>query len=187
MDWCDLYRLMMMAMATAASAAAIAITNTVNMTPSSLYQLELGTGAKPKLLYSTAFGADGYQLSPDERWIAFNEIEEGRWEVFVASFPSFGDRHKISRAGGCQPIWRKDGKELFYLDLRGVLMSVQIINTASSEMSAPTPLFQTPIILDPLRNQYAATSDGKKFVLSTRAGEEEPITVITNWKSALQK
>jgi len=29
--------------------------------------------------------------------------------------------------------------------------------------------------------------DGKKFIVTAPAGEEEPITVITNWKSALQK
>ncbi len=159
----------------------------VYMTPSGLYQLELARDAKPRLLYPTGFTGDEYRLSPDERWIAFNEIEAGRWEVFVASFPSFGNKHKISRAGGCQPIWRKDGKELFYLDLRGVLMSVPITPGESLGAGAPTPLFQTPILVDPIRDQYAATGDGRKFIVTAPAGEEEPITVITNWKSALQK
>ena len=72
----------------------------------------------PELLLETPFPKDQFRVSPDGRWIAFGSLESGRWEVYVASFPSFARKQQVSRGGGGQPLWRKDGKELFYLGLR---------------------------------------------------------------------
>ena len=53
-------------------------------------------------------------VSPDGKRVAYGSAESGRWEVYVASFPDFNDRRQISGGGGgFQPVWRKDGKELF--------------------------------------------------------------------------
>ena len=54
-------------------------------------------------------------MSPDGRWVAYNSNESGTWEVYVARFPDFTSRRRVSIAGGVQPKWRGDGKELFYL------------------------------------------------------------------------
>ena len=45
-------------------------------------------------------------------------------ELYAASFPSFTDKRQVSRDGGGQPLWRHDGKELFYLSLQGKLMAI---------------------------------------------------------------
>ena len=50
----------------------------------------------------------------------------GGWEVYVARFPEFTDKRQVSSAGGMQPRWRRDGKELFYLSLDGVMMAAAI-------------------------------------------------------------
>ena len=90
----------------------------------SLYRLPLSGSRRPELLLETPFPKDQFHVSPDGRWIAFNSLESGRWEVYAAAFPSFNDKRRVSRDGGGQPLWRNDGKELFYLSLQGKLMAV---------------------------------------------------------------
>jgi hypothetical protein len=65
-------------------------------------------------------------VTRDERWVAYQSTESGRWEVYVATFPFFSNRRQVSASGGCQPLWRGDGKELFYLTLDGRFSSVAV-------------------------------------------------------------
>jgi eukaryotic-like serine/threonine-protein kinase len=154
---------------------------------SALYRLATSGDRKPELLLQTVFQNDEFRLSPDERWIAYNSLESGRWEVYVASFPSFGGKRQLSSGGGCQAHWRKDVKELFYLDLNGKLMAVDVTTDPSFVASAPRPLFQTSILVNPVVDQYAVTGDGRRFILGTPLGEEEPITVMLNWTAGLKR
>jgi len=152
-----------------------------------LSRLPVSADRKPQRLIQSAFAKDEFHLSPDGRWIAYNSLESGRWEVYVASFPTFGDKRQISNGGGCQARWRKDGKELFYLSLQGKLMAVDVAGGPSFEAGIPRPLFQTPILVSPLIDQYAVTGDGRQFILSTPVGEEEPITVLVNWIARMKR
>lgn len=154
---------------------------------SALYQLPVSQDPKPQLLLETPFLKDEYRLSPDERWIAYNSLESGRWEVYVASFPSFGGKRRVSSGGGCQAHWRRDGKELFYLDLQGKLIALDVTTDPSFEASVPRPLFQTPIPVNPLIDQYVVTRDGRKFILGMPLSSEEPITVMLNWTAGLKR
>ena len=130
----------------------------------SLFRLPLSGSSRPELLPETSFPKDQFRVSPDGRWIAFNSLESGRWEVYAASFPSFTDKRQVSRDGGGQPLWRNDGKELFYLSLQGKLMAVDTRLGATLETSDPTSLFQAPIGVNPIIDQYAVARDGQRFI-----------------------
>ena len=78
------------------------------------------------MLFENEFEKDGPAVSPDGRRVAYSSFESGRWEVKVASFPEFTGQRQISDSGGCQPLWRKDGREIFYMTLEGKLMSVEL-------------------------------------------------------------
>ncbi|MBI3665541.1 MAG: PD40 domain-containing protein, partial [Acidobacteria bacterium] len=143
---------------------------------------------KPELLLRTEFDKDEPHISPDGRWIAYNSLESGRWEVYVASFPKFTEKRQVSNAGGCQPLWRKDGKELFYLGMDGKLMAVDVKAGAGFEAGAPKVLFQTPLRADPIQNQYDVTGDGQKFILGEPIEQEvKPIKVVLNWTAGLKR
>lgn len=71
-------------------------------------------GSKPEALFHTEFESDEPHVSPDGRWIAYACNESGQWELYVAAFPSFGNRRQVAAAGEMVPVWRADGKELFY-------------------------------------------------------------------------
>ena len=65
-------------------------------------------------------------LSPDGRFLAYTSNESGRFEVYVQSFPGPGGKWQISTAGGGEPHWRADGKELYYRAPDQKVMAVEI-------------------------------------------------------------
>jgi Tol biopolymer transport system component len=148
--------------------------------------ISLTGDSKPKALYSSSFIKDEFHLSPDRRLIAYGENRTGRWEVFVALFPSFDSIQQVSVAGGAQPRWRGDGRELFFIDLEGKMMSAMVEHGSSAKISVPRNLFDTGLIPDPTVNQYAVTNDGLKFlVLEPRKGFVETYSVVLNWPATV--
>lgn len=148
--------------------------------------LPLTGDTKPQAVYSSSFLKDAFHLSPDGHLIAYGENRSGRWEVFVASFPSFQEIKQVSVAGGAQPRWRGDGRELFFIDNEGQMMSATV-ERGSPQVGVPQKLFNTGLIPDPTINQYAVAGDGLKFlVLEPRKGFLETYSVIRNWPATLK-
>jgi hypothetical protein len=142
--------------------------------------------SKAKPLYSSDFIKDEFHLSPDGELIAYGENRTGTWQVFVASFPGFHDIKQISLAGGVQPRWRGDGRELFFIDPQGKLMSATLERGSPPKIGIPRKLFDTGLVPDPTVNQYAVTEDGLKFlVLEPRKGFLETYSVVLNWPANL--
>jgi Tol biopolymer transport system component len=80
---------------------------------------------------------DQLRFSPDGRRLAYNSNESGVVEVYVAPVSALQQKRRISRNGGMQPQWRKDGRELYYLAPNGRLMSVEISTAGNLEAGAP--------------------------------------------------
>ena len=122
----------------------------------------------PRIIVDTPLAIeDQAHVSPDGRWIAFNSNESGRWEVYVASFPDFTRKRQISTDGGVQPLWRRNGQELFYLDPRGHLMMVP--SGPNADFGVPRALFQTRLNPTPHLGEYGTASRRTEFSLP-RAG-----------------
>jgi len=142
--------------------------------------------SKPRAVYSSGFIKDEFHLSPDGGLISYGENRAGKWEVFVASFSSFHYIRQVSAAGGAQPRWRGDGRELFFVDLEGNIMSVTVAPGIPPKLGIPRKLFSTGLIPDPTVNQYAVTGDGLKFlVLEPRKGFLETYSVVLNWTATV--
>src|SRR5439155_4159887 len=122
------------------------------------------SGGKPESIFHTDFESDEPHVSPDGRWIAYASSESGQWETYIAAFPSFSNRRQVSNAGGMQPVWRRDGKEIFYLTPDAKVMSVSFKTGAQPETSIPVELFQTRLRADPRFNQYTVAGDGQRFL-----------------------
>ena len=151
-----------------------------------LWALPLQGERKPFAVVQTNFEERDGQFSPDGNWIAYQSNASGRVEVYVQPFRG-GRREPISRNGGAQARWRRDGKELFYVALDGRLMAVPIQMTQQTiTAGVPTPLFATRIggaIPGLLAHQYAVAADGQRFLMNTISEIRTPsITVILNWK-----
>ena len=156
---------------------------------------QLGTG-RDLILFSAATGGTTPfvataalevqpRFSPDERWVAYSSNETGRWEVFVEGFPAGGSRHQISVSGGAQAIWRRDGKELFYVAPDGMLMAVAVVPGPDWVPAKPRPLFPTRMrpLYAPYPYTYDVSSDGRRFLMSeVRAGTGPVISILTDWR-----
>jgi eukaryotic-like serine/threonine-protein kinase len=157
-----------------------------NQNTTGIYQLPLSGERKPVPLLETDFQKTSSRVSSDGHRVAYSSTESGRWEVYVAAFPSFTEKRQVSRGGGCQAMWRKDGKELFYLSTSGKLMSIRV-KGGGFETGIPTVLFQTRLRVLPMRAQYAISGDGQRFIFGEPTEQTvEPINVVLNWTAGMK-
>lgn len=129
-------------------------------------------------------------LSPDGKWIAYvSDESKQRIEVYVQSFPPTGIKHEISTAGGVEPRWSSDGRELFYIAEDGKLMAAPVKTGATFEFGSPSVLFEPPVPQGDGSRGYEVSPDGQRFLFRTvPAGERTaPITIITNWLAAVKQ
>jgi Tol biopolymer transport system component len=131
------------------------------------------------------------QLSPDKKWIAYNTAESGRSEVYISSVPFGGERRQLSTAGGVQPTWRADGRELYYLGLDGGLYSVDLAPVNNTLRTGPaTLLFRTSLpVISAVVEQYRPSGDGQRFLFCTplTSVQREPLRMLLNWPSRLER
>jgi hypothetical protein len=96
------------------------------------------------------------------------------------------EQHQVSTTGGISPLWRSDGKELYYLDPAGTMMAAPVkINDTTIELGAPVQLFPTHIYgsgLDAQQGrQYSVAPDGRFLINTELPSAVAPITLIQNW------
>ncbi len=144
---------------------------------------------KPYPVLKAAFAQDHARLSPDGRWIAYVSQESGRREVFVQSFPPSGGKWQISNNGGTEPFWRRDGKEIYFIE--GSEFKAVEVKPAGSSFEAGIPKSLFPVRADSVnrRNRYVATPDGQRFLFVTtpRGLDTTPFIVVQNWQTALKR
>jgi eukaryotic-like serine/threonine-protein kinase len=132
-------------------------------------------------------------LSPDGHWLAYISNETATYQVYVAAFPTPGIMRQVSTVGGFEPLWRRDGKELFYMSPDQTLMSVEVDNkSATPSFSPPRALFSTRVTWMEIQagaRHYAVARDGRRFLISRATDEAQsaPVTVVLNWTAGLNK
>jgi eukaryotic-like serine/threonine-protein kinase len=159
-----------------------------------------GADRKPAPFLHSEFNEILGQLSPDGRWMAYTSDKTGHREVYVVSFPAGEGETRISIAGGEQPRWRGDGKEMFFVAADAKMMSVAVKaglssgagNKASFEPAAPQPLFEAhlPGPGRMLMFEYDVTTDAKRFLLDSEvpgSASAPPLNVIVNWDAVAKK
>ncbi len=153
-----------------------------------LMLLPMSGDKKPVPLLRTPFNESQGRISPDGQWISYVSDESGTPEVYVQRFPALGDKRIVSIGGGVEPMWRKDGKELFYLSPEYSIVSVSFAPGASPVIGRPKPLFRAPVNTSTSRNHYAVTPDGQRFLINVedQSSYLSPITVMVNWTEALE-
>src|SRR5262249_39065850 len=149
----------------------------------------VGDPRTPVPVARTPFEERDGQFSPDGKWLALASNESGRLEVYVQPFPQSGAaRHRISTAGGTQPRWRRDGRELYFLGADGAIMAVPVtLSPAGVTSGTPAPLFNPRITTAQgglLRHQYSVSADGSRFLVNAVSEEaaNAPINIILNWR-----
>ena len=114
-------------------------------------------------------------------------------EIYVQAVPPGGAKYQISAAGGEAPMWRREGKELFYISADRKLTAVPITLGSTVVAGSPQPLFTFPN--PPLAFStgfYTPLRDGQRFLVNVTGGGEnaaegESITIVTNWQAGAKK
>ena len=129
------------------------------------------------------FDGSGMQarLSPDGKWVAYNATLDGPHQIYIESFPGRGERFQVSKSGGGQPIWRGDGRELYYYEFdTSRLMAVPVdMDAESNPIGEPVPLFKANLRLD----DFDVMKDGQRFLLNRRLDREpvHELVLIQGW------
>lgn len=154
-----------------------------------IWVVPLDEDEEPLQVVKSSFRVDEAKFSPNGKWMAYVSDEAGQFEVYVQPLEGSGAKFRISGGGGGQPIWRADGEELFYLAADGNLMTVSLDWSSDGGLrpGIPEPLFQTGLDFDAVRDQYAPTQDGQRFLILSRAGERRALTVVVNWRTLVQE
>ena len=131
-------------------------------------------------------------FSPDGKWFAYCADESGgrsrNEEIFVQPFPPNGSKWQISGDGGTMPVWRRDGKALYYVDAAGRMMesAVSVGADGGFTSQAPQPLFSTALREGAgVFSQYDLFPDGTFLLNRIPDTATTPLTVVLHWKQAL--
>ncbi len=146
----------------------------------------LPLGDEPRPLLVTRFSEFGAVFSPDGRWLAFVTDESGRAEVYVQPFPGPGQKVPVSTNGGLQPMWSRNGRELFYRE--GDSMMAVPVQIEPFRAAAPRKLFDMPGAIynfDQFVADYDVSADGR--FLAVRQDPRTEIRVVLNWTEEVQR
>jgi eukaryotic-like serine/threonine-protein kinase len=141
---------------------------------------------------ASPFTQESAVFSPDGRWIAYTSNESGATEVYAAPFPGPGEKHRLSSAGGLNPAWSADGRELFFLERRtvdSVAMKAIDVSTAGAFVAgAPRTLFEGAFSdTVPLRS-YDVAPDGTFIMNRPELPPAQPVStlhVVIGWAGDL--
>jgi len=139
----------------------------------------------------TQFNEGAPRFSPDGRWLAYVSDESGRYEVYVQPYPGPGGKWQISTDGGTEPVWNRNGRELFYRS-GDKMMAVDIATQPSFAAGKPRMLFEGQYVPTPATfPDYDVSPDGQRFLMvkpSEQAGAAPTqINVVLNWFEELKQ
>jgi Tol biopolymer transport system component len=121
-------------------------------------------------------------LSPDARFMAYQSNESGGFDVYVREVLASGQpgpgKWQINPRRGFAPVWRPDGREIFYLERRRLMAVAVRTDGPSFTFGAPAPLGLSP---EPGMVRFYPTRDGRRFLFAAPLAPPDPVRVLTNW------
>jgi eukaryotic-like serine/threonine-protein kinase len=152
--------------------------------------LEAGSG-RVRTFLNSKFAEAYPEFSPDGPWIAYTSNESKRNEVYVRPFPGPGLKHQVSIDGGVEPLWARNGKQLFYR-WQDQMWIVDVRIDGGLATSKPRLLFEQPGYSagNPIPN-FDLSHDGKRFLMVKREQRQPtPVTemiLVQNWVEELKR
>ena len=152
-----------------------------------LVMVTLDGDSSTETLLSTEFNERNAVISPNGVWVAFQSDESGLDEVYVRPFPDVeSGKLQVSTAGGVDPVWSPDGRELFFRN-GTQLMAAPVETETGFTSGTPEMLFDAVYMFGGLGRNYDVAPDGR-FVMVKGAGQTQvspEISVVLNWTEEL--
>jgi Tol biopolymer transport system component len=141
-----------------------------------LWVVPLQGERKPQIFLQTPSNERDPRFSPpDGRWLAYVSNESGRNEVYVRPYPGPGGQWLISTEGGAEPVWARNGRELFYRNV-DKMMVVDIQTQPAFKAGIPRMLFELP--------GYQGT---RQYDVAPEETTLTQINVVLNWFEELNR
>lgn len=138
-----------------------------------------GAAATPYV--ASAFNQTYAAFSPDGRWVAYASDESGTVDIYIDSFPKPGTRVRVTTAGGTEPRWRGDGRELYFR--RGAEVHAATLRTSAGgvEVTGTSRLFDAGAAI----RAFDAARDGTRFLVNvpTDGSSSTTVSIALNWRS----
>jgi Tol biopolymer transport system component len=138
---------------------------------------------EPRPFASTEFNERGAVFSPDGRWIAYAADPTGRDEIYVRPYPGPGTPIAVSTGGGTEPVWARNGREIFYRDVTR-LLSVSFGAAPAVALGQPRLIFDQPFAASNLGvADYDVDGDGRFVMIAAgdRATRPMELVAVSNW------
>ena len=150
----------------------------------------LSPGGEPVPFLATPFNDRAPRLSPDGRWLAYVSDQSGTDQVYLTPFPDGGRVLPVSTTGGTEPVWSRNGRELFYR-LGSQMWAVAVDVNPGLAIGGSTLLFDERYDMDPNLvgvPNYDVSLDGVQFLMvRSGTGAPVPITLVLNWFDELKR
>ena len=158
--------------------------------PGDIVSVPLDSGGTAKSVVATPYD-EGYPApSPDGRWLAYVSNEANRPEVYLRALDGSAGKQQVSQDGGSEPVWSRDGRELFYRSLgpsEPQLVAARIETGPSPRVVSRTPLFPVtdyePAVPHP---NYDVMPDGRSFVM-VRQGRLSQFVYLQHWTGLMEQ
>jgi hypothetical protein len=150
-----------------------------------IWLAEPGADRKPYPYHESRFTESWNVISPDGQWIAYRSNQPGQFEILVESIPPGKGRWQISTEGGDWPVWRRDGKELFFRQGTKIMAAPIRLTETAVEAGKPQALFEVPA-----DTRFQVSRDGQRFLIAMPvegAAAATPLTVDTDWRAGVLK
>jgi len=155
-----------------------------------IVSIDLKTPGKSVPLVTTGGVDIAGSLSPDGRFLAYGSDESGRPEIYVRDYPGLRGRWQISTAGGEEPQWSADGRELLYR-YNDLFMAVPVDTHATFQFSTPAVLFKGVYnVRSSSLRSFAVDPKSGRFLMMRPSGEESErsrVRVVLNWFEELKQ
>ena len=154
-----------------------------------IWVMRLDGDRTPRHLFPQPAGEQNGQFSPDGRWIAYQATVSSRPEIYVAPFPGPGPRQQVSTDGGIEPLWSRDGRELFFQS-GARLMSVEVALRGAFSASTPRLVHEGRFLKSGnATTGWGIAADGRRFLRMQQVEPERAIThvdLVLNWFEELK-
>jgi len=154
-----------------------------------IHGMNLDGDRTPFPILVTEFNEHSPVFSPDGGLLAFVSDRSGKEEVYVQPYPAPGPRHQVSTEGGREPMWSRDGRELFYRS-GDRMIAVRVETEPRFSAGLPRVLFEARFQMDRGGGQmYDVSADGQRFLMIRSPQEHEltEIRVVLNWAEELKR
>ena len=159
---------------------------------SQIWVLDRDGTPEPQPFHQNGFDEKAASFSPDGHYLAYASDQSGRFEIYVTPYPGPGAVTQVSPDGGTNPLWSRDGRELFYQN-KMKMMAVKIATQPGLSIGVAEELFRTdinPAYRRVFDREYDVTPDGKRFVMLAPVAptvSPPPIHVIVHFSEELQR